>query len=245
MDQSKDTVAWLTVSPSVHNGMELFILDLEFIDLARLHVGKLPNGLPNTCDGPVALLSRPNMPCSARKLARLPSDTIISEIRIIVFVPRYTKSSAVIDKPLIHPCHDSAGNVLPNTTDGGPLPKTCGDLGIHGFWKHGELTIVDIWVIDLNSSCQRGHSAMKCLWAHGKSKKDKYGPACIANRRSFTPRAYSVDGLRGLRKPKHSLSYLCLPCLLGKPYAPWHPAASCQLPATSRDNAAGLTLYRT
>jgi hypothetical protein len=182
MDRSKYTGAWLTVSPPVHHGTETS--KLEFIDSALLRVGKVPNGLPDTCDGCGATFTPEHaMQCKKGGLVTLRHNDLRDTYHHLAHKP-----SADIDEPLVHPCHDSARNVLPNTPDGGPLPKTCGDLGIHGFWKLGKMTIADIQVTDFNASYQCGHSAMKCLQAHEKSKKDKYRPACIANCRSFTPR---------------------------------------------------------
>ena len=72
-----------------------------------------------------------------------------------------------------------------------------GDVAAHNFWKKGQAVIFDICVTDTDCRSQRHTSPHSCLLSHERRKKRKYVDLCTARKRSFTPLAFSVDGLMG------------------------------------------------
>jgi hypothetical protein len=102
---------------------------IGIINSARLYVGKVPNDLPDTCDGCGATFTPERaMQCKKGGLVTIRHNDLRDTYHHLC--AQAHKPSAVIGEPLIHPCHDSAGNMQPNTPDGGPLPET------RGFWKN-------------------------------------------------------------------------------------------------------------
>jgi hypothetical protein len=58
--------------------------------------------------------------------------------------------------------------------------------------------IFDVRVTDTDAPSHRNTAPEKVLQRHEKEKKEKYGALCIAQRRTFTPLVFSVDGLQGV-----------------------------------------------
>ena len=77
------------------------------------------------------------------------------------------------------------------------LPETRGDVAVTGFFERGVTTIFDITISDTDCPTYRGQDPAKVLAGREKAKKSKHLQACLAQRRTFTPLAFSVDGLRG------------------------------------------------
>jgi len=77
------------------------------------------------------------------------------------------------------------------------LDEKRGDVDIHGFWKHGRLTIFNCRVTDTDARSNRHKDPAKVLAEHGKEKKGKYLKRCHELRKDFTPLVYSVDGMAG------------------------------------------------
>ena len=105
--------------------------------------------------------------------------------------------SKVFDEPLVKTSQDvrEAGETDP---DDKPLVRDLrGDVAAHNFWKKGQAVIFDICVTDTDCRSQRHTSPHLCLLSHERRKKRKYVDLCTARKHSFTPLAFSVDGLMG------------------------------------------------
>jgi hypothetical protein len=83
------------------------------------------------------------------------------------------------------------------TTCNAPPPDLRGDLAVHGFWTRGQTAIFDVRVTDTDQPSSRNTDPAKVLLRQEREKKAKYGALCIAQRRSFTPLVFSIDGLLG------------------------------------------------
>ncbi len=70
-----------------------------------------------------------------------------------------------------------------------------GDVGAHGFWKQGRITIFDVQVCDTDTKSYGNRESKKVLESAARRKKDKYEEACLERRWNFTPMIYSVDGM--------------------------------------------------
>ena len=73
-----------------------------------------------------------------------------------------------------------------------------GDVAIQGLWKRGKTCILDICVTDTDAKAYRHLSSRAVLEGAARVKKAKYLQACLDQRRTFTPLAYSVDGMAGI-----------------------------------------------
>ena len=102
--------------------------------------------------------------------------------------------STVSDEPLIQTSRDMP---VAGTNRTVPSPELRGDLAVHGFWTKGQTAIFDVRVTDTDQPTNRNTDPSKVLLRHEKEKKKKYGDLCIAQRRTFTPLVFSVDGLLG------------------------------------------------
>ena len=74
-----------------------------------------------------------------------------------------------------------------------------GDVAIQGIWKRGETCILDICVTDTDAKAYKGLSSRTVLEAAARVKKAKYLKACLDQRRTFAPLAYSVNGMAGVK----------------------------------------------
>jgi hypothetical protein len=70
-----------------------------------------------------------------------------------------------------------------------------GDIAIHGLWKRGETSIIDVRITDSDTPSYASSTSAQVLERAAKAKKNKYLEACIERRRSFTPLVYSIDGM--------------------------------------------------
>ena len=107
-------------------------------------------------------------------------------------------SSAVTDEPLIHSGQDFSKE--DSGADAEPIDKSVelrGDIAAHGFWKRGMSAVFDVRITDTDNPSQRGKAPQDALARHERQKKAKYGKACQAYRKHFTPLVFSVDGLTG------------------------------------------------
>ena len=76
--------------------------------------------------------------------------------------------------------------------------KARGDLAIQGLWKRGETCILDICVTDTDAKAYRHLFSRAVLEVAARVKNAKYLKACLDQRRTFMPLAYSVDGMAGI-----------------------------------------------
>ena len=93
--------------------------------------------------------------------------------------------------------------MIPQSSDGtgrggqATTPELRGDVAAHGFWRRGTTTIFDVRITDTDARSYRRTDPHKVLRTQEAEKKAKYGEACAAARRHFTPLVFSVDGLSG------------------------------------------------
>lgn len=102
---------------------------------------------------------------------------------------------AISDEPIIQNSQDVRQAGADRTA---PLPELRGDIGVAGFWRRGTMTVFDVRVTDTDSPSVRTQDPVKILRRHETEKKTKYGAACEARRKHFTPLVFSVDGLQGV-----------------------------------------------
>jgi hypothetical protein len=62
------------------------------------------------------------------------------------------------------------------------LPETRGDVAVHGFWRRGAATIVDVRVTDVDSASKAKLDPRKILAKQEREKKEKYVEHCLARR---------------------------------------------------------------
>ena len=70
-----------------------------------------------------------------------------------------------------------------------------GDIAIHGLWKRGETSIIDVRITDTDAPSYASSSSVQVLERVTKAKKNKYLEACIERRRLFTPLVYVINGM--------------------------------------------------
>ena len=84
-------------------------------------------------------------------------------------------------------------------------------MAIQGLCKRGETCILDICVTDTDAKAYKGLSLRTVLEAAVRVKQVKYLKACLDQRHTFAPLAYSVDGMAGVEArtfEKHIASLL-------------------------------------
>jgi hypothetical protein len=189
LTRAKETGPWLTAMPDTLNGTVL-TAD-EFRDSLRLRYGLKPLALPDSCDGCGQRFSVGHaMTCKKGGLVLLRHNDVVEEWHELT--AQALTPSAVSDEPLIHTGQGGRGQGVPGTD-----PELRGDVAVHGFWRRGTTAIFDVRVTDTDAPTYRNQDPRKVLEKHEKEKKVKYGAACLARRRQFTPLVFSVDGLRG------------------------------------------------
>jgi hypothetical protein len=189
--RSASTGAWLTTMPSLLNGSDLSAE--EFRDGVRLRVGLTPTAIPPRCDGCGEKFTTEHaMSCKKGGLILHRHNDLVATWGHLC--GQALTPSTVSDEPLIQTSRavQVAGS---NRTE--PSPELRGDLAVHGFWTRGQTAIFDVRVTDTDQPSNRNTAPAKVLSRHEKEKKDKYGDLCIAQRRTFTPLVFSVDGLPG------------------------------------------------
>ena len=98
-----------------------------------------------------------------------------------------------------HLIHSGRGPALEKTANGKSeaLPETRGDVAVHGFFQRSVTTIFDVTICDTDCGSYHSQDPAQVLANREKAKKNKHLQACLERRRTFTPLAFSVDGLRG------------------------------------------------
>jgi hypothetical protein len=189
--RSAKTGAWLTTLPNLLNGSDLSAD--EFRDGARLRLGLIPTALPPRCDGCNERFTTEHaMSCRKGGLIIHRHNDIVTTWGQLC--GQALSPSTISDEPLIQPSRDLQ---VDGTTITVPSPELRGDLAVHGFWTRGQTAIFDVRITDTDQPSNRNTDPSKVLLRHEKEKKDKYGSLCIAQRRTFTPLVFSVDGLLG------------------------------------------------
>ena len=72
-----------------------------------------------------------------------------------------------------------------------------GDVSARSFWRGRRRAIFDVRITDTDAPSYGKRAAAKILAAAEKEKEEKYGEACRAQQKDFTPLVYSVDGMPG------------------------------------------------
>ena len=54
-----------------------------------------------------------------------------------------------------------------------------GNIAIHGLWKRGETSIIDVRIMDIDALSYASSSSAKVLERAAKAKKNKYLEACL------------------------------------------------------------------
>jgi hypothetical protein len=200
MRRSKETGAWLTLTPNTLNGTELS--EEEFRDNLRLRFGLQPLSLPEECDGCSKKFSVDHaLSCKRGGLVTLRHNDVAAEWHTLC--AQALTPSAVSDEPLIFSGRDGTGGpgnpTQPPATGPAAAPpmELRGDIAAHGFWRRGTTAIFDVRVTDTDAPSNRGQDPGKILRRHEKEKQGKYLDHCLARRRHFTPLVFSVDGMRG------------------------------------------------
>jgi len=192
IQRSTSTGGWLTVTPSDANGTTLAAN--EFRDGLLLRYGLRPHNLPERCDGCKAPFTVNHaMCCPKGGLIGIRHDEMKMEWHSIC--AQAFKPSRVTDEPEIH---SGRGPILVQNADGmsAALPETRGDIGVHGFYERAVTTIFDVSICDTDCVSYRNMDPAQVLVNREKAKKKKHLAACLAQRRTFTPLVFSVDGLR-------------------------------------------------
>jgi hypothetical protein len=192
INRTKSTGRWLTVTPADANGTTLSAN--EFRDSLMLRYGLRPHNLPERCDGCNAPFTVNHaMCCPKGGLIAIRHDEMKMEWHSICAAA--FKPSRVTDEPEIH---SGRGPTLVHTANGmsAALPETRGDVGVHGFFERSVTTIFDVSICDTDCPSYRNMDPAQVLVNREKNKKTKHLAACLAQRRTFTPLVFSVDGLR-------------------------------------------------
>jgi hypothetical protein len=190
--RSAATGAWLSTLPSLLNGSDLSAE--EFRDGVRLRFGLPPTSLPPRCDGCGERFTTEHaMSCRKGGLILQRHNDLVATWGQLC--SQAHTPSTVSDEPLIQTSRDVR---VAGSTHTEPTPELRGDVAVHGFWTRGTTAIFDVRVTDTDAPSHRNTAPEKVLQRHEKEKKDKYGALCIAQRRTFTPLVFSVDGLQGV-----------------------------------------------
>ncbi|KAL7475354.1 LOW QUALITY PROTEIN: hypothetical protein ACHAW6_001277 [Cyclotella cf. meneghiniana] len=111
-----------------------------------------------------------------------------------------TDSQVMINLPSFMVTNSGVTNATPTTLcTANPTntigDKACRDVLAHSFWNHGQGTVFDVRICDMDSCSYGNTSLSKILEHHAKEKRGKYEAACLNQRRDFTPLDYSVDSM--------------------------------------------------
>ena len=190
--------AWLTTLPSYANNTDLSAT--EFRDGLRLRLGLEPLNMPDVCDGCGAKFTIEHAcSCKVGGLIHLRHDTQAKEYGYMC--SRALTPSAVTSEPLVSRAREVNRERVAAAQPGEPVrlePELRADVGVVGFWAVGKEALFDIRITDADSPSYRGRSHVKILESQEKEKKDKYLPACEAQRKSFTPLVFTIDGCRSI-----------------------------------------------
>jgi hypothetical protein len=191
MKRATQTGAWLTTLPDLLNGTEL-AAD-EFRDSLRLRFGLAPANLPARCDGCSQRFTVEHaMSCRQGGLVLQRHNDVAAEWHHLC--AQALNPRAVSDEPLIPTGQDGTWAQVPGAE---APPELRGDVAVHGFWTRGRTAVFDIRVTDTDAPSFRTQDPAKVLAKQERQKTQKYGAACAASRRHFTPLVFSVDGMRG------------------------------------------------
>eukprot|EP00978_Attheya_sp_CCMP212_P032240 scaffold124880_cov38-Attheya_sp.AAC.2 len=192
--------AWLTVLPSIVNGMTLFADEFRDHGLAIRYGYELLN-LPEKCDGCGAKFSAGHaLQCKTGGLVIMRYNEVKDEIGYLAGIT--ISSNAVRDEPLINQGHAATGgaaanaNANPQPNDHQATPEGLhGDLLVQGVWSKQTSCIIDVRICDTDSNSYLSSTPEKVLWKQELEKKKKYLQPCLDSRRDFTPYVLSVDGM--------------------------------------------------
>ena len=187
LKRSQECGAWITATPNILNGTVLSCT--EFQDSLQIRYGLDPLKLPYRCDSCHERFTVSHaLKCAHGGLILQRHNDVAAEWHQLC--AQALTPSAVSDEPAIPNNQDLAER-------GDERPALRGDLAAHGFWCRGTTAIFDVRVTDTDATSQRTRDPAKILKKQEDDKKNKYGEACRAAHRHFTPLVYSVDGMEG------------------------------------------------
>jgi hypothetical protein len=203
IERGQRTGAWLSVLPSILNGMELSAEEIH--DAHTIRYSELPSNFPLKCDGCDAHFTLQHaLGCKKGGLVIFCHNEVRD--KLAHWVTKAFTPSAVRNEPWI-----LSGRVVekektqatsgtnqqePTTQEEAPEDEE-GDLLIQGFWTRGTDCILDICVTDTYAKSYCKWPTAKVLEIQEKEKKCKYLENCLKQRCHFTPFVVSLDGLLG------------------------------------------------
>ena len=192
INRACETGLWLSMIPNHING-NILGCD-EFVDAIRLRYQKVPNNLPDNCDGCGSTFSVGHAhQCKNGGLIIRRHDELNRELASLASMA--LKESAIRAEPEINPSASITNST--KTKDATDTSGDRGDLLIRGFWENGMDAIIDVRITDTDAKSYASRDPKKILLSQEKEKKKKYLDRCLLQRRSFTPFVVSVDGLIG------------------------------------------------
>ena len=106
------------------------------------------------------------------------------------------RPTAVCDEPVIHTSRESDAELIRNNRE------EHGDLLIRGLFEKGIDAILDIRVVNPDSSSYRRIDHTQVVNRAEREKKRKYEEECLNQRKSFTPFVTTTDGFIGVEGEK-------------------------------------------
>ncbi len=146
LGQMGKTGAWLSFIPNSFDGMEL--LREEFQDKLAICYGLRPRGLPERCNGcrePFTV--EHGLSCKKGGFVGQQHDNVCEELAHLCLMA--LMPSRISSEPKIFYGRDLTAAQKPVNEVLGDEAR--GDIGAHGFWKRGRITIFDIQVCDTDA----------------------------------------------------------------------------------------------
>jgi hypothetical protein len=215
--RGKETGQWLSVMPSMLNGMESPHKSSTTRCTWATH-GLTPGDLPTHCDRYSAKFSICHaLECKVGYLIILQHNEVNDELGDLA--TKAMTPSAMRAKPLI--LKGSTPDDIMAPADKPPVQRIShpdsrsngdgkrGDLLLHGLYAHGTDTIVDVRITHTDAKSYHSKDPHKVLAKHEHKKKRKYLDICLAQLRHFTLFVMSTYGMVGC-KAKELLKRLSL-----------------------------------
>ena len=203
VERNRETGAWLSIIPTVVNGLSLS--KEEFRDGLRMRYGIGMDDLPTKCDGCGAKFTIAHaLACKKGGLVVGRHDELKDELANLAILA--TSPNRVRDEPKINIGRDTEGNGVPacaNIDSSTPNPYSNdkqferGDILVHGLYDRSTSCIIDVRVTDTDQPSYLSSTPAKIILKQEREKKKRYLESCLEQRRHFAPYVVDTYGLLG------------------------------------------------